>query len=704
MKKIVFGLFAALVLVLAPVFVLAGCGSNSKIGVAKKKYKVTFVGTSTSSSVSLVRSGKRVNQPNIPTKAGYKFDAWYTSENGTEVYDFYKPVKSNLTLYARFYDGNISMDDGGIERGARVYSCSKTATYVAIPSIFHGRTVTDIDFEAFKNSKLQVITIPDSVTTISGNAFYNCKDLISITFGKGVTTIESCAFYNCKSLNNLIIPKTVTQIGEAAFFGCESLENIIVASQNTKYDSREGCNTIVETATNKIIVGCKNTSFPSSVRAINEFAFGGCGKMTEIEIPTTITEIGYKAFCNCDSLESITIPFVGSGNCRGTSWLAPNIWESVKNMFSVILGRYGAAQFVNDQIYIPDSLKNVTILGGTVAVHAFYGLSGIENVTMQNGVTSIGAGAFFGCTDLKSIVIPQTVTTIGEDAICGCHNLQSITIHGNFVIPDYETPFLEVLMGHQSLEFDKDLDTITFLGDKLISCARINMKHVVCAGNPTEIPAGCFSNCASLEDFEIPETVTQIGEDAFWGCISLESVEIPETVEIIGANAFYSCSSLCSINLPNSLETIEDGLFWGCSSLAEIEIPNTVVSIGFLPFYGTAITNINIPNSVKSIGGFSFAGMASLESIVIPASVESVGAALFSNCTSLERLVIDCKCLYDVITEFDSADYGVSLDDNTVVYVKQSIDDGTNWYLTYSYTRTNGEGDYADYYVYTKNQ
>ena len=113
------------------------------------------------------------------------------------------------------------------------------------------------------------------------------------------------AFYGCKSLTRFNVPKSVTSIG-GSVIGGNNLSVITVDPQNTVYDSRENCNAIIETATNKIIAGCKNTAFPASVTEIGEDAFEGCEGMKSIEIPGTVKTIGFDAF-RISSLNKVVI-------------------------------------------------------------------------------------------------------------------------------------------------------------------------------------------------------------------------------------------------------------------------------------------------------------------------------------------------------------------------------------------------------------
>ena len=136
-----------------------------------------------------------------------------------------------------------------------------------------------------ENTEIKDLVIPNSVTSIGSGAFQNCSGLTSVT-----------------------IPNSVTSIGRNPFNGCSGLTSITVAQGNTKYDSRENSNAIIETESNTMIAGCKTTIIPNTVTSIGDYAFSGCSGLTSITIPNSVTSIGESAFRNCSSLTSVTIP------------------------------------------------------------------------------------------------------------------------------------------------------------------------------------------------------------------------------------------------------------------------------------------------------------------------------------------------------------------------------------------------------------
>jgi len=205
-----------------------------------------------------------------------------------------------------------------------MFGFCKKLTSVTIPG-----SVTIIDDHAFICTGLTSVVIPNAVTSIGEYAFSECSDLNSVTFGNSVESIGSFAFYECAALTSMDIPNSVTSIGDTAFQRCtgltsltigkslasighgafyicsKSLTSISVDPDNPYYNSQNNCNAIIETASNTLILGCRNTVIPGTVTTISEAAFDACYALTSLTIPSSVTSIGDNAFANCRSLREI---------------------------------------------------------------------------------------------------------------------------------------------------------------------------------------------------------------------------------------------------------------------------------------------------------------------------------------------------------------------------------------------------------------
>ena len=294
-------------------------------------------------------------------------DSELSEEEAAAVKDLGTVFKGNKTIISfnefKYFTSVTSIGDEAFD------GCSGL-TSITIPN-----SVTSFgNYTFYGCSGLTSIIIPSSVTNIGYGAFWVCSGLASITISNSVKSIGSHAFSNCSCLTSITIPSSVMSIGDDAFSYCHGLTSIMVSSGNAIYDSRNNCKAIIETSSNTIITGCKNTVIPNSVTSIGEGAFSGCYGLTSITIPNSVKSISDYAFVNCSGLTSITIP------------------NSVKS-----IGR-----------------------------GAFQGCSGLTSITIPNSVTSFGNYTFYGCSGLTSIIIPNSVRSIGSHAFHYCMGLTSV--------------------------------------------------------------------------------------------------------------------------------------------------------------------------------------------------------------------------------------------------------------------------------------
>lgn len=210
------------------------------------------------------------------------------------------------------YDAAISQDTEGIVtipetvRGYKVVSLSDCALSMCrkVTKFVLPKTVTRLESNAISfNDELEVVEGLEALEYIGRLAFAYCPKLKEFTIPETVTFIGAQAFRNSSSLTALNIPKSVIEIEDNfVLAGCTGLTQISVDSDNPYYDSREGCNAIIETATNKLVAGCGNTTIPTTITQISDGAFSELDNLKSITIPAGVTSIGYMAFESCTSL------------------------------------------------------------------------------------------------------------------------------------------------------------------------------------------------------------------------------------------------------------------------------------------------------------------------------------------------------------------------------------------------------------------
>lgn len=318
---------------------------------------------------------KTVTIPKSVTEIGYRAFYRSTEMTAVRITDLAKwcnIVFNSLSSNPLYYANHLFLN------GAEV-------TSLTIPS-----SITAIRQYAFSRcTSFSSITIPTSVTTIARDAFSGCSGLKTLTLSNSVTSLANSCFENCTGLTSVSIGTAVKSLGQRVFSGCTALSSIEVKSGNSKYDSRNSCNAIIETSTNNLIYGCKNTTIPSTVTTISDAAFYNCSSMTTINIPKSVTLIGETAFDGCSGITSIT---VNSANTK---------YDSRSNCNGIIT-----------------TASNTLFLG-------------CKNTAIPNTVTTIGYAAFGGCVGLSTITIPSSVTNIENSAFDGCAGL---TVVKNFAV------------------------------------------------------------------------------------------------------------------------------------------------------------------------------------------------------------------------------------------------------------------------------
>ncbi len=351
-----------------------------------------------------------------------------------------------------------------------------------------------IDYFAFAyNKKLKAIEIPSTVTTIEGQAFYECG-LESVVVPDSVTYLGNQVFCKCSNLEEVTLSKNLTYIGghlldETPFAdNPENKENGLLYINN--YLLRADMNltgevTVKEGITllaKSVFIGCKDitsVSLPHGISAIPEQTFYNCTSLKSVNIPETVTEIGNLAFYNCDSLDQVIIP------------------EHVKTI--------GSSLFQNC-----DGLKRVSWPEHltTIPYQTFNECHNLEYIFIPETVTAIHGYAFMSCENLKSLTVPESVEHIGygagfyETLVHDDYGMPCILVSGvyGFTVKGFKGSAAESFAEEHSFNF-KELTHSEILGDVdldgelSVKDATLLQKHI----SHIEIP---YEEQLSLSDFD----------------------------------------------------------------------------------------------------------------------------------------------------------------------------------------------------------
>lgn len=235
------------------------------------------------------------------------------------------------------------------------------------------------------------------------------KSFNELKYFTGLTNIGSQDFNGCSGLTSVVIPCNVTTIENDIFDGCNSLVSLSIDEENAKFDSRNNCNAIIETATNTLLFGLKNTVIANSVEIIGSNAFKDCTGMTMLDIPNSVVSIEDGAFSGCSGLTTLNIP------------------SSLTNLeISAFYGCSGLTSIVVDEENAKyDSRDNCNAIIQTSTNTLVFGC---VNTVMPTSITAIGNNAFKDLVGITSVIIPANVTSIGEKAFDGCENLNLVKL------------------------------------------------------------------------------------------------------------------------------------------------------------------------------------------------------------------------------------------------------------------------------------
>ena len=351
-----------------------------------------------------------------------------------------------------------------------------------------------------------------------------------------------------------------------------------------------------------------------TVSGIDDEAFRDKTDISKVNIPSSVTFIGYRAFAG-SSIRSIDIP--STVTKFDFSW-GFHTFENCDNLTTVTFN--ASTDVPNDAFNDCDALKTVTIGNCTTSIgkKAFYDCDSLSTVKLGNKISSIGDYAFEN-TVIKSISIPSSVSYIGYAAF---RNTKLTSVN----IPATVTGFGTGWDGCSTFRDCSKLTTVTF-----------NASNVV--------PAYGFNNCGSLKTFTIGNKTTGIDNYAFSDCTTLQSIKIGENVQYIGELAFYNTKSLKSVIGGSVISKIYKYAFQ-YTGLKSYSIPETVTYIDHHAFANSSLETVTIPSSVTEWGkywdsSYTFADCENLKTVKIGLATMPDDANLFSGSNKVKIYCIN---------------------------------------------------------------
>ncbi len=429
--------------------------------------------------------------------------------------------KSGIFYYTEYHD-YIEITDCSLEFGA---------PSIEFPSVINGKPVKAISVSSLQNNAyLTSAVIPNTVTEICNYLFSNCTKLVDITLSNALIKVGCAAFFGTPWLEQQTDEFVV--IGDGVLIDYNGDDGDIVVPKTVKYLSDAFSeNTHVF-----------SVAIPTSVIGISDYAFYNCSSLTDVIIPSHISDIGTNAF-------------------QGTTWLMANNSDFVVIGNQVLISYLGS----ETEITVPEDIKYIS--------GAFSSNSTLTKVTIPASVRCVRAGSFYDCTALTSVTFLGADTKIEDTVFAQCSKLTDVVLPANLEI----------------------IDNYLFY-----SCA--NLKKITLPSNTSYIGTSAFYNCSELVEINIPDSVKTVNSAAFFGCIKIEKLVFPDTVTSIGEIALACCYSLKEFTVPSAITDIPTGLFSFCTSIKELRFEEHVKNIGEGAFEGCNNIQVYIEGKDTSLG------------------------------------------------------------------------------------------------------
>ena len=531
-------------------------------------------------------------------------------------------------------------------------------------------------------TKLQSVTLPACVTSLSTGYFNGCTALTSVT-GISVTSIPANCFYGCTSLTSIPAAVTnATSVGADAFRGCTKLTSIPTSATTIGNNAFYGCTGLTSANLgNCSSIGSqafRGTNISSltlkSGCSVGDYAFYGT-KIASINVSGV--SLGTGVFQQCTSLKTVTCNTFDAGQFTGCPLTTVNIGAS-GTLNSALSGFASTLTSVN--------APNITVIGNSI----FKNCTKLSSMTFGT-LSSVGSEAFYGCTSLTQDKINLAgLTSIGANAFCNTGITKVVLGSG---ITSWPNAFTGCKLTSITIPGITAIPALTAFKSTLTE---------VIANGATSVGASAFSNCTLLNTVTMPK-VTTVGESAFSNCpkITQSSIDLSKLTSI-GLNAFQN-TGITKVVLGSGIISWPNA-FGGCG-LTSITIPG-IQAIPALTAFKSTLTEV-VANGATSVGASAFTGCTLLNTVTIP-NVKTVGESAFSNCTKITQSNLDISkftsiglnafqntgitqvTLNSALTDFPNAFSGCNL---TSVTMPGAETIGTNKFSRFKTTLTTIDGE-----------
>lgn len=474
-------------------------------------------------------------------------------------------------------DNEYFLDEAGV-----LYNKSKTKVIQALAGSDFSKfnmpsTVKEIKPYAFWGcDSMRFVELSGSLTTIPGYAFSNCKGLEEIRIPNSVTSIGSRAFADCINLKQAVVPASVTTIQSTAFDGCPKLTIVAEEGSYAEEFDKNREKSDVAIAEYQDTEEKDNTEEQSSAEEKRNTEVSGnsihTSEDTSIQEMGSTSVVGGRAVVFIDNRNQSVYgnAFVQTDNSSSNT---PGDAFPESQATAVISD--GAEAPVTEEAEKGGSFPKYTVVGDKIAAQAYYRDETMQSYDFPPEIHSIGDFAF-ARTGLTDLVVPEGVTSIGYGAFYHCDGLKNVTLPSS--LTDLEPYAFEKTAWLENWKNGGSVEDFKIVGDGILIAYKGTEGKITVPEGVKQIAAGVFRNHKGITDVSLPNSLHMIGEEAFAGCSNLKSVSGGVKVTDIKDRAFAGCP-IATVRIPESVERIGLGAYdqSACGGAADT---NAVVFLG----------------------------------------------------------------------------------------------------------------------------